>query len=469
MVAMHHGRAAILDVTIGGSPRRQDRGVPAPRHAGRPARTRGSARSCRISPELMASGVYAIPKIEVEANAVVTNTTPIGPFRGAGRPEATQAIERAVDLFAAEIGLDPAEVRRKNFIARRRVPVHDRLRRDLRLRRLRARARPRARGSRLRGPARRAARRRARTATPASSESASARTSRSRTAAAESEFGDVEITPDGGAILRTGSFSHGQGHETTFAMIVADKLGLPVESVRVVKGDTDEVAAAPGRTARSRRRSEERPPGRQREEVVERARQLAADYLEIGAGRHGPRPRVGPLPRRRRSLARARLARAGWQAKAGRAARRAARRERLQGRTPRRSPSARTSRWSRSTRRPARVELLRHVAVDDAGTLINPRCGARAGARRCRHRGRTGALRGGPVRRGRQPADGELRQLRVPVGGRAAVLRGGRDGDADAAEPARREGNRRVGHDRRDARGTQRRRSTRSHRSASVT
>src|SRR6185436_14111524 len=62
----------------------------------------------------------------------------------------------------------------------------------------------------------------------------------------EAELGEVEITPAGGAIVRTGSFSHGQGHETTFAMIVAERLGLPLEKVSVHKGDTDEVATGHG-------------------------------------------------------------------------------------------------------------------------------------------------------------------------------------------------------------------------------
>src|SRR5437588_9975693 len=65
---------------------------------------------------LMSSGVYRIPKIEVSIRAVVTNTTPTGPVRGAGRPEATQTLERAMDLLAAELALDPAEGRRRNFI-----------------------------------------------------------------------------------------------------------------------------------------------------------------------------------------------------------------------------------------------------------------------------------------------------------------------------------------------------------------
>ena len=150
MVAMNHGRAA--------DPRLHDRREP--------GRSQVEAYRLRILQDvgayprigaflpgftaLMASGVYAIPRIEIEFTCVVTNTTPIGPFRGAGRPEATQAIERAMDLFAAELGIDPAEVRRGNFFAARRVPLHDRLRRALRLRRLRARTRPRARDGGLR-------------------------------------------------------------------------------------------------------------------------------------------------------------------------------------------------------------------------------------------------------------------------------------------------------------------------------
>ena len=75
---------------------------------------------------VMASGVYDIPKIETAARRVVTNTTPTVAYRGAGRPEATAAIERAMDLFAAEIGMDPVDVRRKNLINKRCVPRDDR-------------------------------------------------------------------------------------------------------------------------------------------------------------------------------------------------------------------------------------------------------------------------------------------------------------------------------------------------------
>src|SRR6185436_14753518 len=64
----------------------------------------------------MAGGAYALPHVEARVRTVVTNTTPVNAYRGAGRPEATAAIERAVDLFAAEIGMDPADVRRKNLL-----------------------------------------------------------------------------------------------------------------------------------------------------------------------------------------------------------------------------------------------------------------------------------------------------------------------------------------------------------------
>ena len=116
MVALGHGRAQKAEFTIGGT---KDGKVLAYRLS--------VLQDCGAYPmlgaflphltHLMASGVYDIPRIEFESVSVVTNTTPTTAFRGAGRPEASQAIERAFDAFAAEAGLDPAEVRRKNFIA----------------------------------------------------------------------------------------------------------------------------------------------------------------------------------------------------------------------------------------------------------------------------------------------------------------------------------------------------------------
>jgi aerobic carbon-monoxide dehydrogenase large subunit len=117
MIAMTHGRAQLQRVTIGGS---RDGRVQAYRleilqDAGAYPRFGAFLPALTI---MMASGPYAFPRAEAVARSVVTNTTPVGAYRGAGRPEATAAVERTIDLFAAEIGADPAEVRLANLLPR---------------------------------------------------------------------------------------------------------------------------------------------------------------------------------------------------------------------------------------------------------------------------------------------------------------------------------------------------------------
>jgi carbon-monoxide dehydrogenase large subunit len=278
MVAMHHGRAQILDFTIGG---RRDGTVEAYRlHILQDAGAYpGLGAFLPSLTALMASGVYRIPTIELDVTAVATNTTPIGPFRGAGRPEATQAIERAMDMFATEIGVDPADARRRNFIEPDAFPfttasgaTYD------------TGEYARALDLVLEGAGYQALRdeqRRRREAGDTRQLGIGLSTYVEITnGIAEAEFGAVEITPAGEAILRTGSFSHGQGHETTFATIVADRLGMPLESVRVIKGDTDEVARGTG-TYGSKSTQIGGVAARQAAtEVAERAKRLAADLLE---------------------------------------------------------------------------------------------------------------------------------------------------------------------------------------------
>jgi carbon-monoxide dehydrogenase large subunit len=278
MVAMQHGRAAVLEFTLGGS---SDGDVQAYRL--RVVQDAGAYPGLgAILPgftALMSSGVYAIPKIEADTVSVVTNTTPTGPFRGAGRPEATQAIERAMDLFAAEVGLDPADVRRRNLIAADAFPTttasgagydcgdyeraldlaletagYEALREEQRRRR--DSGDPRALGIGV------------------------STYVEITNGLVEPELGDVEITPDGGAVLRTGSFSHGQGHETTFAMIVADRLGLPLDAVRVIKGDTDDVAQGTGTYGSKSTQIGGVAAGQAARVVADRGRELAAEQLE---------------------------------------------------------------------------------------------------------------------------------------------------------------------------------------------
>jgi carbon-monoxide dehydrogenase large subunit len=278
MVAMQHGRAAVLEFTIGGT---KDGDVRAYRL--RVVQDAGAYPGLgAILPgftALMSSGVYAIPTIEADTVSVVTNTTPTGPFRGAGRPEATQAIERAMDLFAAELGLDPADVRRRNLIAADAFPAktasgagydcgdYERAL-DLALDTAGYRALREEQRRRRESGDRRALGIGVSTYVEITN------------GLVEPELGDVEITPDGGAVLRTGSFSHGQGHETTFAMIVADRLGLPLESVRVVKGDTDAVAQGTGTYGSKSTQIGGVAAGQAAQVVAERGRELAAEQLE---------------------------------------------------------------------------------------------------------------------------------------------------------------------------------------------
>ena len=278
MIAMQQGRAAVLAFTIGGS-REGDVSAYRLRVVQDAGAYPGPGAILPGFTALMSSGVYAIPKIEADTVSVVTNTTPIGPFRGAGRPEATQAIERAMDLFAVEVGLDPAEVRRRNLISADAFPYttasgagydcgdYERAL-DLALEHAGyAALREEQRRRRESGDAR------------ALGIGVSVYVEITN-GLVEPEFGGVEITPEGGAILRTGSFSHGQGHETTFAMIVADRLGLPVEAVSVIKGDTDVVPQGAGTYGSKSTQIGGVAAGAAAQVVAEQARALAAEHLE---------------------------------------------------------------------------------------------------------------------------------------------------------------------------------------------
>jgi len=369
MVAMQHGRAAVLEFELGGS-----RDGDAQAYRLRVVQDAGAYPGLgAILPgftALMSSGVYAIPKIESDTVSVVTNTTPTGPFRGAGRPEAAQAIERAMDLFAAELGLDPAEVRRRNLFPPDAFPLttasgagydsgdygraldlaletagYEALRQEQERRRESGDTRALGIGVSVYVEI--------------------------TNGLVEPELGDVEITPEGEAVLRTGSFSHGQGHETTFAMIVADRLGLPIEAVRVIKGDTDEVSQGTG-TYGSKSTQIGGAAARQAAEVVvERARVLASEQLEASAddivldpergGFHvvgSPTPVLTWKDLAAAAAAEGRLAelRAAEIFKAG---------------APTFPFGAHVAAVEVDTET-GEVELRRLVAVDDAGTIVNP-------------------------------------------------------------------------------------------------
>jgi aerobic carbon-monoxide dehydrogenase large subunit len=286
LAGMTHGRAQRQTVTIGGS---RDGTVQAYRLE--------IIQDCGAYPKigtilpsltiLMTPGPYAFPRAESAAVAVVTNTVPIGAYRGAGRPEATAAVERAIDLFAAEIGMDPAEVRRKNLLPKFTEPhktafgaVYDTGDYEAALDRVLAAAD-------YAGLREEQAKRRAAGETRQLGVGVSCYveiTGGGSEAGAPKENGTVEVHPDGTATILTGTSPHGQGHETVWAMLASAELGIPIDKITVKWGDTDLIPEGGG-TGGSRSLQQGGAAVRQASiELIEVARERAADQLEVSAG-----------------------------------------------------------------------------------------------------------------------------------------------------------------------------------------
>ncbi len=229
----------------------------------------------------MAPGTYDIANVAWSATAVVTNTSPVQAFRGAGRPEATAAVERAVDLFAAEIGMDPAEVRRRNYLAPEAFPLTTATGAGYDSGNYRATLEAALRAADydgLRGE--QAARRERgdhRLLGIGLSSYVEVTSPRGPTG---SETGSLELRPGGTVLARTGATPFGQGHVTTLSMVVADTLGIAMDRIEVVNGDTDEIPAGDitggSRTAQIAGSALLNAS----EKLVEEARPLAAELLE---------------------------------------------------------------------------------------------------------------------------------------------------------------------------------------------
>jgi carbon-monoxide dehydrogenase large subunit len=198
------------------------------------------------------SGVYKIPAIFCEVWGVFTNTAPVDAYRGAGRPEATFLLERLMDRAADEMGIDPAELRRRNFIPPftggepYQTPVafaydsgnyEPALTRALELAGY-AQARKDQQLARQQG---RHIGIGVSTYIEACGPAPSAVAGSLGAGAGLWESGQVRVHPTGAVTVYTGSHSHGQGHETTFAQLVADELGIPMEQVEIVHGDTGQI------------------------------------------------------------------------------------------------------------------------------------------------------------------------------------------------------------------------------------
>src|SRR3954451_4529392 len=231
---------------------------------------------------LMTSAVYAFPKVHSQARALATNTTSIGAYRGAGRPEATAAVERALDVFAAEIGMDPAEVRRKNLIPKFDQPYTtasgatydtgdytaalDRVLEAAGYTELRAeQARRRERGDvRQLGLGM----------------SVYVEITGADTGFGAAESASLEVHPDGTATVLTGTSPHGQGHATTWAMLASEQLGIPVEKITVLHGDTDRIPRGGGTMGSRSLQQGGAAVHKAAIELVDLAKQRAAEVLE---------------------------------------------------------------------------------------------------------------------------------------------------------------------------------------------
>jgi len=205
---------------------------------------------------VMLSGAYRIAAVDCEVLGVFTNTTPVDAYRGAGRPEAIHLVERAVDLAAQAIGMDAAEIRKKNFIEADAFPyttatgvtydsgnyakAYEQALQNVDYMALRQeQSRRRDSGGKLMGIG-------------ISSYVEICGMAPSQVLGAVGgqaggwESATVRVHPTGKVSVMTGASSHGQGHETTFAQITADELGIAVEDVEIIHGDTDKVQSGIG-------------------------------------------------------------------------------------------------------------------------------------------------------------------------------------------------------------------------------
>jgi carbon-monoxide dehydrogenase large subunit len=319
------------------------------------------------------AGVYRTPAIHVRTTGVYTTMTPTGPYRGAGRPEATCAIERVIDVAAREMGLDPLDLRRRNLIPSAAMPFKTGLvftydcgdfarGLDLALaaadhagfeaRRAQARRRGRLRGLGLANPIEVAG---------------------GPYLARNPDTAEVRVNPDGSVSLFAGSTSMGQGNETAFAQIVADRLGVAPGRIQVFWGDSDALGAGRGNGGSGALTVGGSAVVRAVDRVIERGRRIAAHLLEAAPADVVLRDGTFTVAGTDRGVALAAVARAAYQ--------------------PRQLPAGLEPGFSETAAftppavtfpngcqvceveidpETGAVTIVRHTVVDDVGRMVNP-------------------------------------------------------------------------------------------------
>ena len=276
MTNMTHGRAQVQEVELGAKRDGTLVGLRADIVADMGAYPIGAF--LLPTTKMMLTGAYRIPATALRGRSVVTNATPVAPYRGAGRPEATALIERAMDLLAAELRMDPAELRRRNLVPPDAFPyrtaagttydtgdyelaLDEALRlagyEDLR----REQAERRARGDRV--------------------QLGIGLSTYVEMSGYASEFGGVEVDADGTVTVLTGTSPHGQGHETAFAQIASGILGVPFEEVHVIHSDTGVVPSGQGTYGSRSLQIGGSAVWEASEAVLVKAKRLAAHLLQV--------------------------------------------------------------------------------------------------------------------------------------------------------------------------------------------
>jgi carbon-monoxide dehydrogenase large subunit len=369
MLVMTHGRAQVQDVEIGGTRDGRVTGLKIRVLADCGAYPADASLMPMLT-GLMTCGVYDIPKVDFQFTCVVTNTTPIGAYRGAGRPEATALVERAIDMFATEIGMDPVEVRRRNFISdfpHQTVTgatydsgdyeaALDKVLATAGYETLRAeQAARRERGDAL--------------------QLGIGLCTYVEWTGFGVELGTCEVEDDGTVTVRSGASAHGQGHETAYAQLVSGTLGVPFADVRVIQSDTAKVARGMGTAGSRSLQIGGSAILNASNEVLDKGRKLAAHLLEADVGDVAifPGEGLGVTGAPGSALSWAQLA-----AAAGDAGRRPDGMEPgLSAEDDFATPDATYPFGTHLSvvevdTETGSTKLIRHVCVDDAGTIMNP-------------------------------------------------------------------------------------------------
>ena len=317
----------------------------------------------------LSQAVYDIPAIDFFAQSVLTNTTVIGAYRGAGRPEATQMVERILDKAANAIGMDPAELRRKNYIQPDAFPLTTLVGANYDSGEYERSLDAVLEASGYADLRAEQARRREANDPMMLGIGVSSYVEVTAPIGLHVEYGSCEINDDGSATIKVGTSSHGQGHDTAFSMIVNDVLGIPMDQVTHVDADTEEVARGSGTLGSRSLQAGGSAIYEASQVVLEKGKQLAASLLEasaddivVGEGAL----QVAGVPAKSISWADLATAAVEQEIEGGLA------HELDFDGTDATYPFGSHVAVVEIDRETGHVELLRHVAVDDCGTILNP-------------------------------------------------------------------------------------------------